>query len=87
MILPPDTDVAVSLDVCWIFDIVQLRLGLESQRGIQSRVRKRAGLFSGAFPRVSCLHLLLLSSLYTFRALLFFIFFLISGAFDRKRRE
>lgn len=82
MILPPDTDVAVSLDVCWIFDIVQLRLGLESQRGIQSRVRKRARLFSGAFPRVSCLHLLLLSSLYTFRALLFFIFFLISGAFD-----
>lgn len=82
MILPPDTDVAVSLDVCWIFDIVQLRLGLESQRGIQSRVRKRAGLFSGAFPRVSCLRLLLLSSQYTFRALLFFIFFLISGAFD-----
>lgn len=81
MILPSDTDVAVSLDVCWIFDIVQLQLGLESQRGIQSRVRKRAVFFSGAFPRVSYLLLLRLSYQNTFRARPF-LFFLINVAFD-----
>jgi len=31
MILPSDTDVVVSLDARWIFGIVQLKLGLESQ--------------------------------------------------------
>lgn len=30
MILPSDTDVAISLDACWISDIVQPKLGLES---------------------------------------------------------
>lgn len=49
MILPSDTDVAVSLDACWISDIVQPKLGLESQGRIQSQVRKKAIFFSGAF--------------------------------------
>lgn len=71
MILPSDTDVAVSLDACWISDIVQLKLGLESQGRIQSQVSKRAILFSGAFTTGGYLFLLLLSHQNTFlRALL-----------------
>lgn len=72
MILPSDTDVAVSLDACWISDIVQPTLGLESQGRIQSRVRKRAVFFSGAFAVVCYLFLLLLYDQRTsFRALLY----------------
>lgn len=51
MILPSDTDVVVSLDARWIFGIVQLKLGLESQLRLRAQVRKRATLFSGGFPR------------------------------------
>lgn len=80
MILPSDTDVAVSLDACWISDIVQPKLGLESQGRIQSRVRKRTIFFSGAFTTVGYLFLLLPSHQHTFRALLY-LFFLITRAF------
>lgn len=74
MILPSDTDVAVSLDACWISDIVQPKLGLESQGRIQSQVRKRAIFFSGAFTMVSYLFLLLPSHQHTFFRALLYIF-------------
>lgn len=61
MILPSDTDVAVSLDACWISDIVQPKLGLESQGRIQSRVRERAVFFPGASTTAGYLILLLVS--------------------------
>jgi len=72
MILPSDTDVAVSLDACWIPDIVQPKSGLESQGRIQSQVKKRTIFFSGAFNTVGYLLLLLLPHQHTFsRALLY----------------
>lgn len=71
MILPSDTDVAVSFDACWISDIVQLKLGLESQGRTQSQVSKRAIFLSGAFTTGGYLSLLLFSHQNTFfRALL-----------------
>lgn len=66
MILPSDTDVAVSLRAGWISDIVQATLGLESRGRIQSQVRKRAVFFSGAFAVVCYLFLSLLYDQHTF---------------------
>lgn len=74
MILPSDTDVAVSLDACWISDIVQPKLGLESQGRIQSQVRRRANFFSGAFTTVGYLFLWLLPHQHTFIRALRYLF-------------
>lgn len=60
MILPSDTDVAVSLNACWISDIVQPKFGLESHGRIQITGQEKGNflfrsLYLVTFSSHSCL--------------------------------